>query len=78
MPCLTTTLLDVDFLDVTRAFLQEDAVSAIRTPDATVLVEFDVALTPRTLVRHTQSSVSSVSAVRMERRTESPPGVVGR
>ena len=45
-------LFDRDFLDVRRALLQQDAVAAVRTADAAVLVQFDVSLAPGTRVAH--------------------------
>ncbi len=46
------TLLDGDFFDVGRPLFQQDAVPAVRTADATELVQFDIALAPGTLVAH--------------------------
>ncbi|QSG14622.1 hypothetical protein HSEST_1088 [Halapricum desulfuricans] len=45
-------LLDGDFLDVRGALLEQDAVAAVRTADAAVGIQFDVALAARTLVAH--------------------------
>jgi hypothetical protein len=51
-------------------------VTAVRTANAAVFVECDVAFTAGTFVAHTNYS-SSESAARIDRLTWRPPGVCG-
>jgi hypothetical protein len=46
------SLLDVDLFHIAATLFEKDTVSAVRTANATVCVEFDVALATRALVSH--------------------------
>jgi len=45
-------LVDADFFDAATAFFQQHAVTAVRTANAAVFIERDIAFTAGTFVAH--------------------------